>query len=216
MVSTAPAPEAASDQADAPPQPIPVDPIILRLPESWPISEAAMLELWEQNPEWDIEVIEEGALSLMPGTGFSNSEVAIEIATDVNLWRRGGGGGHTGGADGAVNLGGRPMRIPDVSWISDERYAAVADDAALLSVCPDFVVEVRSRSDQLEDQQTKMERWLGYGARLGWLIDTYESRIWVYREGESEPELLERPETLSGEGVMPGLSVDLSRIWDSA
>ena len=49
--------------ASQPTQPTPVDPVVLRLPESWATSETAMLELWELNPEWDIEVTDEGALS---------------------------------------------------------------------------------------------------------------------------------------------------------
>ena len=51
------------------------------------------------------------------------------------------------------------------------------------------------------------------GVRLGWLLDAFEETVWVYREGQPEPERLERPMTLSGESVMEGLSVDLSRVW---
>ena len=51
------------------------------------------------------------------------------------------------------------------------------------------------------------------GVRLGWLIDPYEALVWIYREGQEEPELLERPDTLSGEDVMVGLVVDLTRLW---
>ena len=51
------------------------------------------------------------------------------------------------------------------------------------------------------------------GVRLGWLIDPFDAQVWIYREGQSEPELLERPDTLSGEDVMPGLTVDLTQVW---
>ena len=219
MVSTVPAPETTEEVAAAsqPTQPTPVDPVVLRLPESWATSETAMLELWELNPEWDIEVTDEGALSIMPGTGYNTSEAALLVGAQVMNWVLSVGGGRAGGADGMVKeLGGGPaMMAPDVSWVSDERAAQIPDgDNGLLPICPDFVVEVRSVSDRPSRQRAKMERWIGYGARLGWLIDIFEDQVWVYREGEAEPELLERPDSLSGEDVLKGLTVDLGRVWD--
>lgn len=217
MVSTAP--EAVSDQVAAPSQRTAVDPIVLRLPDSWPISETAMLELCEQNPEWDIEVTDEGWLQLMPGTGFNTSEVALLVSTQIVNWILSIGSGRSGGADGMVRFPGetKAMMAPDASWISPERAAQIpADHQGLLPVCPDFVLEVLSATDRLSRQQAKMERWLSYGVRLGWLLDIFDGRVWVYREGGSDPEMLARPDTLSGEDVLPGLIVDLSRVWERA
>lgn len=198
-------------------QPSRMHPVIVRLPAAWPLSDEAMLKLWELNPQWDLEVTEEGALSIMPGTGRRNSSNAVEIAADVINWRRAGGGGEVYGADGMVRFPppSRAMSAPDVSWVSDERYAEPIEqhDTLLIPVCPDFVVELRSLSDYVEDQQEKMERWMGYGVRLGWLIDVYGGQAWIYREGQEQPEMREQPDQLDGEDVLPGLVVDLSRIW---
>lgn len=217
MVSTASAPETVSEPAEAPPQPVPIDPIILRLPESWPISEMAMIELCELNPAWDIEVTDEGWLEIVPGTGFNTSEAATLISAQVVAWMLSIGGGRSGGADGMVRFPGetKAMMAPDASWVSDERAAQIPEGhRGLLPICPDFVVEVLSVTDRLPRQQAKLERWLGYGVRLGWLIDIYEARVWIYRAGADEPELREHPAELSGEDVLPGLVVDLSRIWE--
>ena len=75
------------------------------------------------------------------------------------------------------------------------------------------MLEVRSPSQSLQEQQTKMAGWMANGVRLGWLLDAFEETVWVYREGQPEPERLDRPMTLSGESVMEGLSVDLTRVW---
>ena len=48
---------------------------------------------------------------------------------------------------------------------------------------------------------------------FGWLVDAFTDSVWVYREGQPEPERLERPMILSGESVMEGLSVDLTHVW---
>ena len=197
----------------------PVRPVIVRLLDDWDFSDEAMLELWKLNPQWDIEVTEAGELSIMPGTGWNNSELAAEIIIDVGTWRRSGGGGRVAGADGMVRFPppSRAMMAPDVSWVSDQRQAEEGERhvTVLIPVCPDFVVEIRSESDDPADQREKMERWIEYGARLGWLIDRYEGQVWIYRASQSEAETLERPAQLSGEDVLEGLVVDLAWLWES-
>lgn len=196
-----------------------VRPLLLRLPDGWDFSDRAMLKLWDLNPQWDIEVTEAGELSITPGTGWTNSEAAVEISADIVHWKRADGGGRVGGEAGMVRFPppSRAMMAPDVSWVSDEREAQEGErhNTVLIPVCPDFVVEIRSESDDPEDQKEKMQRWLGYGARLGWLIDRYAGEVWIYRAGAEEPEMLERPAQLSGEDVLEGLIVDLVWLWES-
>ena len=81
-----------------------------------------------------------------------------------------------------------------------------------MNLSPDLVVEIRSPSDRLRDQQDKMQIWMHYGVRLGWLIDLHSRNVWVYRP-DAEPQLLERPTMLAGEDVLVGLEVDCREIW---
>ena len=186
MASASPATTVASKPAASPKQharePRPVRPAIVRLPDDWDFGDEAMLELWKLNPEWDIEVTEAGELSIMPGTGWTNSAAAMRIGAAVLGWSDL-NGGTVAGADGMVRFPppSRAMMAPDVSWVSDERQAEEGErhNTILIPVCPDFVVEIRSESDLLDDQQDKMQRWLEYGARLGWLIDRYEGKVWI-------------------------------------
>ena len=71
---------------------------------------------------------------------------------------------------------------------------------------PAFVVEIRSRTDNLRPLQNKMALWMAGGTRLGWLIDTRNRRVFIYRAGQDEPQVLDDPETLDGEDVMPGFA----------
>jgi Uma2 family endonuclease len=80
------------------------------------------------------------------------------------------------------------------------------------NICPDFVVELRSASDNLTPLQEKMQEYLNNGARLGWLIDPKNRRVEIYRVGQVV-EVLENPLELFGEEVLPGLVVNLQRIW---
>ena len=190
--------------------------IVLRLPEEWKLTEEVFLELCALNEGWEFEMTADGELVIMPGTGLDNSERAMFIGAQLVNWLLAGGGGRIGGEAGMAHLPDGVLRAPDVSWISPERMEQrPADyDGVLIPVCPDFVVEIRSRSDSVARQQEKMEQWIAYGARLGWLIDAYNEKVWIYREGQDEPEELDRPAELSGEDILPGLTVDMSRIWD--
>ena len=190
--------------------------IVLRLPAEWRLTEDIFLDLCELNEGWEFETTADGELVIMPGTGRENSRRAAEILTDVGVWNRDGRDGECHPGDGMVRHPDGSMRSPDVAWISPERVNQRQEgyDGVLIPVCPDFVVEIRSRSDSVERQQKKMEQWMAYGARLGWLIDAYSEKVWVYREGQDEPEELEKPAELSGEVVLPGLVVDMARIWD--
>lgn len=102
-------------------------------------------------------------------------------------------------------------------WVSPERLAAASreDVKGAMSFNPDLVVEIRSPSDRLRGQQTKLEIWMPYGVRLGWLVDLDSSNVWIHRP-DQEPQLLERPATLDGEDVedvLVGLEVDCAEIW---
>ena len=190
--------------------------IMLRLPAEWRLTEDAFLELCELNEGWEFEMTADGELIIMPGTGLDNSERAMFIGAQVVNWLLADGVGRIGGEAGMAHLPNGVLRAPDVSWISPERMSERPDDydGVLIPVCPDFVVEIRSRSDSVERQQEKMEQWMAYGARLGWLIDAYNEKVRIYREGQDEPEELDKPAELSGEDVLPGLTVDMARIWD--
>ena len=77
---------------------------------------------------------------------------------------------------------------------------------------PDFAIELRSPSDSLSDVQDKMTEYLENGVLLGFLLDPRQRRVYVYRPGQ-DVEVLEEPETVSGDPVLPGFVLDLTAIW---
>jgi Uma2 family endonuclease len=107
------------------------------------------------------------------------------------------------------------MRAPDAAWVLRSRLTPLSAEQKrkFLPLCPDFVVEIRSPSDRLSTAQAKMQEYLDNGARLGWLIDPDDRVVYVYRP--SQPvERLESPATISGDPVLPGLVLDLQKIWE--
>lgn len=190
-----------------------VEPIRLCTPLTWEFTDDAFEQLCELNPEWRFEVDEHGRLVLMPPRGFESSRRAVKLGAQVLTWANTRGHGGVTGGDGFYRIHERTLRAPRIAWVSSQRLPQNRDDLErMLRLCPDFVIEVRSRTDKLSDQLDKMQFWIDSGARLAWLIDPFDDIAHIYRPGR-EPEQLERPDTLSGEDVLPGLTVNLSQVW---
>ena len=187
--------------------------LVIKLPAMWRVTDESFFELLELNEELQFEVDEEGRLVVMGSGGFLSSARAVIVSAQISIWSAAGGGGMVSGEGGFFRTRGSGRRAPDVAWISAERAAAaIAGDEGAGMVCPDFLVEVLSPSDQLPLLQSKMRMWLEEGVRLAWLLDPFGNAAYVYRPG-GEPERHERPASLSGEDVLPGLVVDLSSVW---
>ncbi len=209
MVSTPTKPESTAQTAASDTRPAP---ITLKLPAKWSTSNETMLTLSSLNDGWLFELTADGELVIMTGVGFRSSERSFEIGIDIGLWNRQVSAGHVCGADLYVRREDSSLRLPDVAWISKERLGNADPDEGVLEVCPELIVEVVSVSQNIVTQQEKMREWMAAGALLGWLVDPYQEVVLVYRP-DTEPEQLERPDSLSGEDVCQGLEVNLERIW---
>ncbi len=187
-------------------------PAVLQLPAAWPLSDCALERLSRLNRPWRFETTAEGALLMNAPAGPDSSAQGLEIAVALTLWARSGGGGRVFESGAGFRLPDQAVRSPDAAWISSGRLAAADRSRIFWAVVPDFVLEVRSASDRLADQQAKMQLWIADGVRLGWLLDAQDETAWIYRPGR-QPQCLARPARLSGEDVLPGLAVDLARIW---
>ncbi|MDY7013762.1 MAG: Uma2 family endonuclease, partial [Cyanobacteriota bacterium] len=106
-----------------------------------------------------------------------------------------------------------PM-TPDAAWISLKRLNTVSPEkrAQFLPVCPDFIIELRSPSDNLKPLQEKMEEWVSLGVRLGWFIDPINRTVYIYQPGKNV-ERLDNATEVKGDPVLPGFTLDLTSIW---
>ena len=165
------------------------------------------------NPPWQFEYSAQGELIIMPPSGSESSREEAAAGGELYVWRRSNGGMSYGPTVG-FQLPSGAQRIPDAAWITQERYDNLtsAERRGTISGAPDFVIEVRSHSDRLPLFLAKMQEWIDGGATLGWGIDSRQRRAYVYRAGADEPEILENPETLSGEDLLPGFVFETRRL----
>ena len=212
MVSAPTKPEAVSTT------PAPVwegDPLVIRFPPGV-LSDEVFWEICNLNDLWYCERSTDGRLEVSPPPSTLSGRRGGRIFAQILKWSDDSESGDAFPSGTGFSLTIGSARDPDAAWLSNERIVNLdTDDERFWHVCPDLVVEVRSRGQTVGKQQEKMVEWMLAGARLGWLIDpfTADGEVWIYREGSDDPERQSRPLMLSGEDVAEGLSVNLAKVW---
>ena len=147
------------------------------------LSDDELFRLCAANPEVSIERTSEGELIFMAPAGGASSNRNSTINLELGLWNRKAGLGKVFDSNGGFVLPNGAMRAPDAAWVPKARWEALSPEQRekFPPLCPDFVIELRSRTDRLGDVQEKMAEYMANGARLGWLIDPYGGGAYVYR-----------------------------------
>jgi Uma2 family endonuclease len=190
-------------------------PFVLRLPSAWPrMDDREFFELCRANPDWRIEQTAEGDIIVMPSTGGETGGRNSALGGECYAWAKLDGTGLTFDSSTVFRLPNGAKRSPDLSWVRRDRWEALTPEArrTFPPLCPDFVAELRSPSDSLEMLQAKMEEYLANDARLGWLIDPEQRKVYVYRP--SAPVVcLDDPQQVSGDPVLPGFVLEMRAVW---
>lgn len=187
-------------------------PLLLRLP--FAVTDDWLFELCQANDDWWIERTVEGDLMIRPPAGFKSSHRNAEVVMQLDQWARRDGTGLTTESSGGYLLPDTSMFAPDAAWVRYERLDALTTEQQerFLPLCPDFVIELLSVSDSLADTQAKMRQYLANGLRLGWLIDPFDRRVYVYRPGE-EVVILHKPVGVDGDPVLAGFHLEMASVW---
>lgn len=188
---------------------------ILRLRPAVELTDDQFFELCQLNRDLRLERTAQGDIVLMPPTGFETGNRNSEITRQLVNWARSDRTGVACDSSTGFKLPNGADRSPDGAWISHARLAPLTPEEKqkFLPLCPDFVIELRSPSDRLEDVQAKMEEYIENGARLGWLIDPHVKCVHVYRSGLMA-QVLQGVQEVSGDGELPGFVLDLRDIWE--
>lgn len=165
-------------------------------------------------PDLRMELTREGELILMPPTFTETGNKNFKLIARFGIWSEANDLGNGYDSSTVFTLPNGAKRSPDLSWITKVRWEALdkEEQKEFALICPDFVAELRSKTDRLSAVQKKMREYMENGARLGWLIDPKSQRVEIYRPGQ-EVEILDNPISLSGEEVLPGFVLRLEGIF---
>ncbi|MEH2000414.1 MAG: Uma2 family endonuclease [Nostoc sp.] len=199
-------------------------PLVVQIPPSMQMTDEQFFDFCQVNRELRIERNQFGEISIMPPTGSETGNRNFNLAGQLYVWAGKDGTGVcfdssrgfklSTGAERCLTTS-HSVSTPDVSWIKLERWNALSPEQQqrFAPICPDFVIELRSLSDNLQPLKEKMAEYMREpGVQLGLLIDRKHRRVYIYRPGVPE-ECLENPATVSGESVLPGFILNMSKIW---
>ena len=179
-----------------------------------PMSDDELLRFCAANDATHIEREPNGEILVMSPANSNTSKMNMRICRFLDEWTEADGRGVAFDSSGGFTLSDGSMRNPDAAWILHKRWEALtsAQQSSFAPVCPDFVIELRSPSDKLQDVQAKMAMWIANGAEVAWLIDPERKAVEIYRPGDSSEELHE-PSSVQGTGPVAGFELVLAKIW---
>jgi len=184
--------------------------VVLSL-ENVGLSDEQFYQLCLANETWHLEQTATGELIIMSPVGGISGNREADLIADLVNWNRQTQLGKVFSSSSIFRLSNGGKRSPDAAWVARERWdnLSLEDQDKLPPLCPDFVIELRSHTDDRLQLQAKMGEYLEAGLKLGWLIDPQKGQVEIYRSTQQEVETQSLPTTLSGEMVLPGFSAIL-------
>jgi Uma2 family endonuclease len=188
--------------------------LTLKVPPAVGLTDEQFYQLCVANREWRLELTAEGELIIMPPTGGESGISNAGLTAKLYNWNEQTQLGKVFDSSTEFRFPNGAKRSPDASWVRLERWEVLSpeDRKRFPPLCPDFVIELRSETDSLQELRAKMQEYRDNGARLGWLIDPKTPLVEIYRpsvEVETISFSSETPPTLSGKDVLPGFVLDL-------
>ncbi|MDJ0591535.1 MAG: Uma2 family endonuclease [Pleurocapsa sp. MO_226.B13] len=179
------------------------------------ISDRDLEKLCADNPETRFETTPEGRLIVMPPTGSESGKRNGDLFGQIWYWNCQTKLGVVFDSSTGFKLSNGAIRSPDLSWVEKVKWESLnkQQQRKFAPIDPDFVIELMSPTDDLTELQAKMAEYISCGVKLGWLINPDEKQVEIYRNGQDK-EFLDNPQSLSGENILPNLTVDLAEIFE--
>lgn len=190
------------------------EPITLDVSPLGILTDKVLYQLCIINRDMPIERTCKGELVINMPTGSETGNKNSYLTAMLFMWNRIYKLGKVFDSSSGFTLPNKAMRSPDAAWVAIERWQALTPEQqeTFAPLCPDFIIELRSRSDRLKTTQAKMEEWMENGCRLGWLIDYSQEKVFIYRANGTINEVESFENTLSGEDILPHFELDLREL----
>ncbi|MCU0443650.1 MAG: Uma2 family endonuclease [Microscillaceae bacterium] len=178
------------------------------------LTDEQFFQLCLENRDLRIEQNSEGQIFIMAPTGGETGNRNSTLVSQLWLWNHHSKLGLVFDSSTGFKLPNGSTRSPDASWVEKSRWQALtsAERKVFPPICPDFVVEIKSPTDDLITLQAKMLEWLANGCRLAWLINPETEITYIYRPNQALETLDTWDTQLSGEAVLPDFIFDLKQL----
>jgi len=188
--------------------------ILINVPPSFKVTKEQFEQLARVNRDVRLELTATRELIVMPPTGGNTGKKNLDIEGQLWFWNRQTGLGVVFDSSTGFCLPNGAVRSADAAWVSKAKWDALSIEQQdkFPPISPDFIIELRTKSDAIASLRQKMQEYIDNGVSLGWLIDPKDKKVEVYR-GDRSVEVLDRPKNLSGEGFVSGFILDLDVVF---
>jgi Uma2 family endonuclease len=179
------------------------------------LTDEQFYQLCRSNPDLTIERSAKGALIVMTPVGGEGGSYEADNIVDLGNWNRQTGLGKVFSSSTLFKLPSGGDRSPDAAWVELSRWQSLTPEQRrkFPPIAPDFVIELRSPTDDLALLRDKMQEYMDAGVRLGWMLNPQDQQVEIYRQGQPK-EVRQLPTELSGEDVLPGFVLSVNRFED--
>ncbi len=190
-------------------------PLPVRFRPQVPMTDEELMRFCAANDALRVERDANGEILVMTPAGNRTGRKNAYLIQILGTWSDADGRGYAFDSNTGFTLPDGSMRSPDAAWVEAVRWDALSenDKDRFSPICPDFIIELRSLSDNLGELEGKMEQWIANGAKVAWLIDPERQVVSIYRP-DDELDVLHHPTSVQGSGVMAGFELVMARIWE--
>jgi Uma2 family endonuclease len=174
------------------------------------LTDEQFYQLCIANRDLRLEMNAAGGLIIVPPVGGESGNQEAGLITDLEIWNRQAKLGKVFSSSTIFILPNGAKPSPDAAWVKLERWEALTLEQRkkFPPLVPDFAIELRSETDRLAPIQAKMQEYIENGLGLGWLINSQDNQVEIYRLGKTV-EVIQIPAILSGEDILPGFELQL-------
>jgi Uma2 family endonuclease len=189
--------------------------LVLHWPASVQWANDQFFDFCQANKELRIERTADGDCEIMAPTGGETSWRNSRLITLLSIWAEEEGSGVVFDSSGGFILPSGAIRSPDASWVKKNRLALLTAEQKkkFLPLCPDFVIELCSPSDNIVGLQSKMQEYMANGALLGWLIESEGRQVFIYQPGKPVCHL-DNPPSITAELGVRAFVLQMQKVWE--
>ncbi len=186
----------------------------LNVPDTITLTDDQLFELCSSNRESNIERDKQGNIIIMSPAGGQSSIINAAVTAMFFNWNTKDKTGVVFDFSGGFLLEDGSMRPADLAWVSNSRWHDLSQEnqEKFPPIAPDFIIEIRSRTDQISVLKKKMNEWLENGVLLGWLIDTIDQKAWVYSKRQELRTVDSFDDVLIANEVVTGFELNLAAL----
>ena len=176
------------------------------------LSDKEFYDFCAENEMLRVERDENKQIIIMAPTNMDIGRQNFDLAAELAIWNRKERKGVCFDSSTGFTLPDNSVRSPDTSWMSNEKWKNISKEEKqkFARVCPDFVIELKSPSDNEQYLTNKMHKWIENDCSLAWLINPDKKTAFIFRKNGTTDKIIGFNNILSGEDVLPGFKLALS------